>query len=222
MDLSTQTSNVKLLLGLTRVATLEQLKKYDLTEAVSVLGLPIRGPVTCKTRTTQPDSLVDLTFVALEAKWLNSPRRDLMHYAGLSELLCLTEAEDGAEWHLVDLKGREPGRMPDAEIIFPRSVRRHDIFVEFDAGYSRDAVTDKLRAAARSGYSRVLWACSIHGRLSTIASIADTLQRTAQLEGVERLEVVWVDFWSLRDTYSGRPRCHKPNRVTREYPPRLT
>lgn len=222
MHPSTQKKTVRVLLGLTRVATLEQLTKHDLAEAVGWLGLPTRGPVTCRTRTTQPDSLVDLTFVALEEKWLDSERRDLMHYAGLSELLFQVEREEGARWRLIDLKGRGTGRLPDAELIMPGGPRRRDTFVEFDAGYDREAVEDKLRAAAHSGYCRILWACSVHGRLSTIASIADALQRTGQLKGVVKLEVVWVDFWSTRDTYTGRPRCHKPNRVTREYRPWLT
>lgn len=156
--------------------------------------------------------------MALEDTWLNPgiPGQGLMHWAGLAELLLLEEVRPGGRAELVLNPGRGAGRKPDMLIWMPGDGRA-DTAVEFDAGYPNKVVRQKLIAAASAGYRRMLWGCTVHGRLGKIAWLADRMAALGQLAGLRELDLRFTDVWTPGNPYINRPRCHKPMRVIRTY-----
>ena len=216
---NTQKAELRALLAVDQVVTVAQLDRWDLLQAAGYLRLPCLE-LTCRTRVTQPDSYSDLTFVALEREPLDLAPRELMHLCGLAEARRGRVLEPGERWRHVSLKGRSKGNHPDAEIIQTLDRdRRSDCAVEFDAGYARDRVAVKLIAAAADGYTRILWATSIHARTRTVMTLAVQLHRAGRLPNVTRVETRFADFWSAHDPYVDRPRCHKAMTLTQDFSP---
>ena len=200
---------MRALLTVDRVATTAQLERWGLLRAAEQLELP-STKLTCRTRVTHSDSVVDLTFVALLDTHLDLAPRELMHLCGLAEARWGRVLVPGERWQHVTLKGRVKGNHPDAEIVRPADLeRRSDWAVEFDAGYTRARIAQKLEAAAAGGYARILWATSIHDRTRTVTALAARLHRQHRLPGIESIETRYVNFWTPKDPYTNRPRCHK-------------
>lgn len=201
-----------------RVLTTAQLSRRGLLEAAGWMDLP-SVTRTCRTRVTQSESDTDLTFVALSPEDLEHPSRDLMHLVGLAEARHRLPLARGEVWLHVSLQGRVKRHQADAEILQTLDPsRRSDWAVEYDAGYSRKRVADKLVAADEGGYIKVYWATSIHARTRTVMEMAQQLQRAGKLPHLRQVETRFVDFWSLREPYVGRPRCHKPTALTHVFP----
>lgn len=209
---ATRKADLRRLLRDVGVATTVQLERRNLLEAADWLDLP-RVTYTCRTRVTQ-DSAVGLTFMALEEADLDRSARDLMHQAGLAEARWRTALEEGEVWQPVTLRGRQRMHLPDAEIIWPGPDHTRDTAVEFDAGYTGERITAKLQAAAQQGYTRILWATSVHARTRSVMRRARILHHQGRLPGVQRVRTLFVDFWSEGDPYRERPRCHKPGELS--------
>jgi hypothetical protein len=210
-------AELRALLATDRVVTTAQLGRWGLRSAAEWLGLP-QLTRTCRTRVTQSESTVDLTFVAFTEALLDQAPRDLMHLCGLAEIRRARALVPGEQWRHVTLGNRRRGHLPDAEIIqMLDPTRRSDTAVEFDAGYSTTRCKQKLMAAAASGYSRILWATSVHARTRTVGRIAHQLQRSGHLPEVSEVQVRFVDFWSIHNPYVNRPRCHKLMELTQAY-----
>lgn len=207
-------AQLRAMLAIDRVLTTVQLERRGLLRAAEWLELP-RTCRTCRTRTTQSHSTVDLTFVALNSHTLTRPARDLMHDAGLAEARhrVMHALRPSAVWQHVDVAGRRRTHLPDAEVLNLHSRGLQDFAVEFDAGYAPTRVAQKLKAAAEAGYSLVIWATSIHARTGTVAEQARKLHGLGQLPGVEDVVTLFVDFWTLGDPYAKRPRCYKKTLV---------
>ncbi|WP_216322900.1 hypothetical protein [Deinococcus aestuarii] len=209
---ATQKARLRTVLAVDRTLTTVQLERRGLLRAATWLGLP-QVTLTCRTRTTQPHSDTDLSFVALDARWLSRPPRDLMHDAGLGEVRHRIEQKNAmpprAVWQHVTLAGRQRAHLPDAEILNPHPRLRRDWSVEFDAGYAPTRVEQKLEAAAQAGYNVIIWATSVHTRTASVSKQAKKLHDWDRLPGVDGVVVVFVDFWSARDPYEDRPRCKK-------------
>lgn len=210
---ATQKATLLSMLRVDRALTTVQLERRGLLQAADWLGLP-RVTYTCRTRVTQSDSCVDLTFVSMDESWLKSSPRDLMHWAGLGE----ARAQLGRvkldlpahRWQHVDLGGRHKSHLPDAELIGPAGQTDRDGAVEFDAGYSPAKVALKMEAAAAAGYRLLIWATSIHRRTITVPEQAREFHRLGLLPDLVGVIVLFVDFWSAVSPYDDRPRCHKP------------
>lgn len=199
------------------VLTTAQLERWGLLRAATWLELPT-VTMTCRTRVTQSESDTDLTFVALEAEHLDQAPRELMHLCGLAEARRGRVLAAGEEWRHVRLAGRSKGHQPDAEVVqLLDGTRRSDCAVEFDAGYSTKRISQKLEAATNAGYSRILWATSIHRRAETVMDQATRLHRQGRLVDLRLVETQFVDFWSPHDPYTNRPRCYKPMRLTQAF-----
>lgn len=209
--LTLQKAELRRALSTDRTLTTVQLQRRGLLHAA--VGLP-EVTYTCRTRVTQSDSGTDLTFVALTQETLARPPRELMHDAGTAEArhVLRRELPAGATWQPTVAAGRARLRLPDAEVLHGPDARQ-DWWVEFDAGYAPHEVDAKLEAAARAGYTRLVWATSIHARTRTVPEQATTLHRLHLLPGVLEVTTVFVDFWSWREPYTGRSRCHKPMRT---------
>jgi hypothetical protein len=218
----TQKANLRRMLELDRVLTTAQLERRGLLQAADWLKLP-RITYTCRTRVTQPDSGVDLTFVALDEEWLRNTPRELMHWAALGEAragVLRLGFLDSYQWQHVELSGGRRTHLPDAELIGRADFNHNDCSVkfdndssvEFDAGYSPAKVERKMEAAAEAGYRLLIWATSIHSRTVTVSDQARRLHNLGLLPGVDGVIVLFVDFWSVKDPYMDRPRCHKPIR----------
>ncbi|GAA5514946.1 hypothetical protein Dcar01_03710 [Deinococcus carri] len=207
-------------LAIDRVLTTAQLTRRGLLETAEWLELP-RVTRTCRTRVTQSESDTDLTFVALRAEDLDCPSRDLMHLAGLAEARHRITLAEGEVWRHVSLQGRVKRHQAHAEILQTLDPsRRSDWAVEYDAGYSWGRITDKLVAADEGGYLKVYWATSIHARTLTVMTLAQQLQQAGRLPHLTQVETRFVDFWTPREPYVGRPRCHKPTALTHVFPAR--
>ncbi|WP_216325965.1 hypothetical protein [Deinococcus aestuarii] len=207
-----QKAKLRAALALDRTLTTVQLERRGLLQAATWLGLP-QVTLTCRTRTTQPHSDTDLSFVALDARWLSRPPRDLMHDAGLGEARHRIEQRGDmpprAVWQHVTLAGRQRVHLPDAEVLIPHPQRQMDWAVEFDAGYSPQRIERKLEAAASAGYRWMFWATSVHDRTTRVLGQAEDLHHLGRLPGLAGITTIFVDFWSLRDPYVGRRRCLK-------------
>lgn len=208
---ATQKAKLRATLAIDRTLTTVQLERRGLLRAARWLGLP-EVTRTCRTRTTQPHSDTNLTFVALDARWLSRPSRDLMHDAGLGEARHRV-LPDGippqAVWQHVTLAGRQRVHLPDAEMLIAHPQQRRDWAVEFDAGYSPQRIEQKLEAAACAGYRWMIWATSVHDRTLRVREQADDLHYRGRLPGLAGLTTVFVNFWSPQDPYVRRRRCFK-------------
>lgn len=205
-----QKAGLRRLLAVDQVVTTAQLRRWGLSEAAGWLGLP-EVTFTCRTRVTQSESGVDLTFVSLDAETLNLAPRDLLHLAGAAEVRRRLVLGEGESWRHIVTAGRERGSWPDAEIVCPWGERRGvDWGVEVDLGYAPARIREKLRAAALAGYGGLIWGTSIHERTATLPSKIMEWFASGDLPGVQGVLVLFIDVWSERDPYSGRPRCHKP------------
>lgn len=207
-------AQLRAMLAIDRTLTTVQLERRGLLKATEWLDLP-QICRTCRTRTTQSHSTVDLTFVALNPRTLARSARDLMHDAGLAEARHRVHhgLHPNAIWQHVDVAGRKRTHLPDAEVLNLHSRRLQDFAVEFDAGYAPARVEQKLKAAAEAGYSLIIWATSIHARTSTVAAQARKLHGLGQLLGVDDVVTLFVDFWTLGDPYARRTRCYKKTLV---------
>ena len=194
------------------VVTAAQLQRWGWWAAAQALELPSLTR-TCRVRVTDPESGRDLRFLALDRETLSRAPRDLMHLAGLAEARRRLALEPGETWRLLNARGAAMGdtrHWPDAEIVQQLdNSRRSDWAVEFDAGYSRARIRQKLQAAATAGFTRLYWASSIHTRVETVLREMLLLKGGGTLPRVTRVETRFVDFWSRHDPYVGRPRCHK-------------
>ena len=201
------------MLRVDRVLTTVQLERRGLLQVADWLELP-RVTYTCRTRVTQSDSGVDLTFVAEDEAWLRNSPRELMHWAGLgegrSQLGRVGLDLYAHRWQHVDLGGRLRSPLPDAELIGPAGQTDRDGAAEYDSGYSPSKVALKMEAAAMAGYRLLIWATSIHSRTITLPEQARELHRLDLLPGLAGVIVLFVDFWSPGTPYDDRPRCHKP------------
>lgn len=214
---ATQKAELRALLAVDSVVTAAQLQRWGLAQAAQWLELP-RVTLTCRTRVTQSESTTDLTFVARSADQLARAPRELMHLSGLAETRRGRVLEPGQVWQHVNLKGRAKIHQPDAEIVQLLDVaRRSDWSVELDTGYSPQRIAQKLEAATTAGYSRILWATTVHRRTQTVLDQASWLQRKGKLPDLTQIETQFVDFWSANDPYVNRPRCHKPMRLSRTF-----
>lgn len=215
---ATQKAQLRSLLTTDLVVTSAQLQRWGLLRAAEWLALP-RVTHTCRTRITQSDSDTDLTFVALDSEHLTRSPRDLMHLCGLAEARRHHQVAPGEVWQHVSLKGRTRGHQPDAEIVQHLDLaRRSDWAVEFDTGYATARIAKKLEAAAQAGYTRLLWATTIHRRVQTVMRQATELQRQGRLPEVVWIETRFVNLWSPENPYGPRPRCHKAFILTRSFP----
>lgn len=207
-SLATQRATLRDLLEACRVVTRQQLLRWGLLDAAREWQLPYQS-LSVRTRTTQPHSVVVLTFVALDPYWLRRPARDLMHWAAAAELYWCGAVPPGWTWQLVDGTGGRRGRVPDAQIICPNDSAR-DVAVEVDPGYSSAKVKAKLSAYAASGYGSVFWGVTVQGRVPRIIVVAQALQHTGVLAGMRIIAARYINFWTATDPYRGRPRCRKP------------
>lgn len=212
-----QKAQLRSLLAVDQVVTTAQLERWGLLNAATWLDLP-RVLRTCRTRVTQSESDLDLTFVALEQAVLAQAPRELMHLCGLAEARRDRVFVVGEHWQHVRVKGRRKSHQPDAEIVQVLDhTRRSDCAVEFDAGYAPARITQKLEAACESGYTRILWATSIHGRTRSVLEQAAQLQRQGRLPELRQMETRFVNFWVPVNPYQPRPRCSKPVALSRTF-----
>jgi len=210
-------AELRLLLAVDQVVTTAQLERWGLLNAATWLDLP-RVTRTCRTRVTQSESDLDLTFVALEPAVLAQAPRELMHLCGLAEARRGRVLLPGERWQHVHLKGRRKAHQPDAEIVqLLDPARRSDWSVELDTGYAVGRIAQKMEAACEAGYTRILWATTIHGRTRSVLDQATRLQRQGHLPDLVRIETQFVNFWSSGDPYLDRPRCHKPVALSRAF-----
>lgn len=200
---------LRFLLGTTAVATTVTLERVGLLRASEWLHLP-RTTRTCRTRVTQSNTNIDLTFVALAPAALELPTRDLMHQAAVAECMATQLTQGEGTWRLTPQSGVT---VPDAEILSPLS-NRLDCAVEIDLGYPPKVIRRKLEAFCEHGYSRILWATSIHARTVTVVDIAQELRQENRLPGLVSLETRYLNFWSTGDPYAERRRNSKPMAVT--------
>lgn len=206
---ATQRVRLQQILRIDRTVTTVQLGRWDLLQAAERLGLP-QVIYSCRTRITQSDSTVNLTFVALDDVTLDRAPRDLMHDAGLAEARAHHVLESGAHWRHVTLRGRARLHLPDAEIIGPDLEHTRDWAVEFDAGYSRKVIREKVQAMCAQGYTRLLWASSIHDRTRSVQALVRALWVAGDAPGLEIVETRFCDFWTADcDPYRHRPRNAK-------------
>ncbi|PNY82745.1 hypothetical protein [Deinococcus koreensis] len=208
---ATQRAQLQFLFREVPVVTTVQLHRLGLLRAAGSLTLPERTR-DCVTRVTQQRSVTRLSFVALKASTLQRPAQVLQHLAGVAEArLQLGELAPGERFSLIATRGRPSGNQPDAELLLGGPSGYQDQALEFDAGYPKLRVDEKLRAFAEQGYTGILWATSVHGRVETLFQRMRDLRAAGELPGVERCQVTFVDFWTAhRDPYGHRPRCHKP------------
>lgn len=193
------------LLRANRVVPLSLLQRWGLEEAAMSMGLPSRI-LSGLTRSRQPHSLVEMTFLAFEQKHFT---QEAFHLAGVVEMWMRIGDEGGKVWKLVDARGRERSRMPDAELVMPGQLHT-DTAIEFDAGYSMKTIHAKLKAFAAVGYSKVMWGTAEHARVKTLAhaivSWVNAGDYPANLKGIQ---VAYVNYWSTKNPYIDRARCHK-------------
>lgn len=192
-----------------RVVTSVQLSRWGLLETADSFGLPHRT-YTLRTRSTQASSAVDLTFYAGDSDWLSAAPRDLMHWATIAEGRHKIGCLYGQELVYVDLGGRDRADLPDAELL--QSDGSPDWAVEADAGYSKERIVRKIVTASRAGYGRLAWLTTVHARTTTLPTIVEDVVRSGLPGTLRAVDIYFVDFWSQRDPYHGRPRCHKPMR----------
>ena len=199
-----------------RVLTTVQLERQGLMAAAEELKLP-RVTLTYRTRVTQPHSSIGLTFVALDETFLRRPQHELMHDAGLAEARRQSPALREKTLKHLDLRGQTRGRLPDAVYLAPSLETALDWAIEFDAGYDRERIEAKLRAADREGYANYLWATTIRARTVQIGEVLRKLHAQEGLRHLEHVEARFVDFWSIRDPYQDSRRTHK--RLSVEFAP---
>lgn len=212
-------AELRLLLTTCQVVTIHQLRRLGLERAAQWLQLP-RATYSCRTRATQQDSTRNLEFVALEAAVLQAAPRDLMHLAGTAEAYIWHRYGAGQEtgahrWSLVELAGRSRDRLPDAEIL-RRPGRGNDSAVEFDAGYLPEKAELKAQAFASQGYSHLLWATTVQGRVKSLAEEFSLLHSLGRLPNIRRVDVIWANIWEDAP-YRVRPRCRKAVHVSRVF-----
>lgn len=212
-------AELRRLLTTCRVVTIHQLRRLELEQAAEWLQLP-RATYSCRTRATQQESTRKLEFVALEEEVLRHAPRDLMHWAGTAEAYIWHRYGSGWEtgapqWSLVELSGRSRDRLPDAEIL-RRPGRRWDSVVEFDAGYAPTKARLKARAFADQGYSHLLWATTVQGRVKSLAEDFSVLYSLGKLPNIRRVDVIWANIWEDAP-YRARPRCHKAVHISRVF-----
>ncbi|MBB6016918.1 hypothetical protein ACFP9V_03985 [Deinococcus radiopugnans] len=199
------------------VLTTVQLERRGLLRAADGLALP-RVTYTCRTRVNDAGSDLELTFIGKDTASLRAAPRELMHLAGLAEARSRLTLTPGEQWRHVSLSGRTREQHPDAEIVQTLDLTHaSDAAVEFDAGYDLKRVERKLCAFAEHGYSRLLWATTIHSRVRAVINLAQRLQAGGKLPHVTRVETYYVNFWRTRNPYDGRPRCHKPFTLHQSY-----
>lgn len=210
-----QKALLRQMLAVDRVVTTAQLQRHGLLGVADRLELP-QVTYACRTRINQPTSEVNLTFVAWASDVLSGTPSELMHLAGLAEARQrLGPLASGSEWRHISLAGNLRTQLPDAEIV--HSLPGLDGAVEFDAGYDTKKRVQKLKSFVRNGYTRLYWMTTIHGRVSKVMHEMQQLEKQGLLPHVLDAEVVFVNFWSVRDPYVNRPRCHKPFRLRTEF-----
>jgi hypothetical protein len=214
--LAPDSAQLRELLHTTRVLTTVQLGRLGLQAAATRLQLP-EVTRTCRTRVTQQDSTVDLTFVALTPAVLNRAYRDLMHDAGVAEAYLRLQPPHPSRWRLLQSGGLGREHRPDAEYLTDPADHRHDHAIEFDAGYAPRKIEEKLRAMVQQGYTRLTWATSVHGRVDRVMSVIVRLQARGELPGLLLAQTLFVEFWARSSPYSGRPRCRKSDRLVRQF-----
>lgn len=210
---ATRRAQLRAALAIDGVLTNAQLTRRGWLKEADALALP-RVTFTCRVRVTDSESGRDLTFVALEPEKLQQAPRELMHLAGLGEARARLTLAEGEVWRHLTARGAGglglAQQWPDAEIVQSLDAsRRSDWAVEFDAGYSRRRIREKVIAAGEAGFTRLYWATSIHARTRSVLREIIMLQAQGKLPQVVRAETRYVNFWSVREPYEGRPRCHK-------------
>lgn len=207
MSAQEQSNLLSELFELNRMVTAGQLERWGLVEAARRLALPSRVQ-SVKTQVTQDSSLRDLTFVAVDERLLLRPERELKHWSALSEVWWTTELGKHGRWKVLDGRGREGRRMPDAQVsdswLDPWAV-------EIDCGYGKDQIERKLLGIAEARFRRVVWATTVHDRVRRMGWLIDDLWVAGELKVIEEYEIRYCNFWNNQDPYQNRPRCFKRN-----------
>ncbi|GGL89916.1 hypothetical protein GCM10010840_29900 [Deinococcus aerolatus] len=195
------------LLKVNRMVTSGQLERWGLAEAAGRLGLPSRLQ-SVRTQVTQPSSLRNLRFVGTDERLLRRPERELKHWAALSEVWWTMWLGKHGVWEVLDGRGREGRRMPDARV---SGLWWEPWAIEIDCGYDKPQIQRKLLGIAEAGYRRVVWATTVHDRVRRVGWLIDDLWRDGKLTGLEEYEIRFCNFWISQDPYQNRPRCYKRN-----------
>ncbi|WP_139322778.1 hypothetical protein [Deinococcus marmoris] len=196
-------------MAIDRVLTTVQLERRGLLKTAEQMGLTLVER-TCRTRVNQPGSLTDLTFVLDRPELAGESSAALMHWAGLAEHRFRTKkimSEKGADWRLLDLKGRGQHHLPDAALRFKDG---HEWAVELDTGYPPATIKAKLRAASATGYTDVMWTTTTRSRVVSLRKTVTTLDSEGLLPGLNSVMVFYVDFWCLDQKYGLRPYSTVP------------
>lgn len=211
---ATLKAELRRFLGQHPVVTTMQLERWGWAQAADWLDLP-RLSLDVRTQVTQPSSQVELTFVAHTEAALLDPPHVLLHSALLAETWAVLNATQaafpGEGFRYVSLRGRGQGRLPDAEIQLFENEPGLDSAVEVDTGYPPRRCHEKLHSYALQGFSSLVWATTVHGRVTSMARQIETLQRLGQLPGVREYLVLYVNVSRPGDPYRPRPRGHKLN-----------
>lgn len=207
MSVQEQSNLLSELFELNRMVTAGQLERWGLVEAARRLELLSRVQ-SVKTQVTQDSSLRDITFVAVDERLLLRPERELKHWSALSEVWWATWLGKHGVWEVLDGRGREGRRMPDAQVsdswLDPWAI-------EIDCGYGKSQIERKLLGIAEAGFRRVVWATTVHDRVRRMGWLIDDLWREGKLTAVEEYDIRYCNFWSSQDPYQNRPRCFKHN-----------
>lgn len=196
------------MLAIDRTLTTVQLERLDLLTTAQQMGL-VTVDRTCRTRVTQPGSQTELRFVVADPSYQSLPSSTLMHWAGVAEVRGRMREAYRPLLQLNTLTGRERRHLPDAEVHLPDGKV---VAVEFDAGYSREVIAAKLRAASNAGYSAVIWGTSVRLRAEKVTLTAQEMRD--ELTGLGSIAGMHVDFWSPGQPYSARRYSQRKDKYT--------
>ncbi|WP_331823443.1 hypothetical protein [Deinococcus sp. YIM 134068] len=196
------------MLAIDRTLTTVQLERLDLLTTAQQMGL-VTVDRTCRTRVTQPGSQTELRFVVADPSYQSLPSSTLMHWAGVAETRGHIGEAYGPLLQLNTLTGRERRHLPDAEIHVPDG---RVVAVEFDAGYPREVIAAKLRAASNAGYSGLIWGTSVRARAATVPLFAREMRN--ELPGLQSIHGIYIDFWSPGKPYAARRYSQRKDKYT--------
>lgn len=216
MDIDEQRSAVLKTVSNGRVATVAQLERRGLGQALRALELP-QLTLSVRVRSNDRSSLRDVTFLAATSKALTQPPRTLTHKAAITELELKLDLLDAAP-------GKPQVRPPP--VTKGRHCRTDGMMhtdrtdgtaqksaLEVDLGYNLARIQQKVASVGRDGrqnYDDYLLATTVHQRTTSVPEKLKSAAASGTPFGTLRsCTVVWVDFWSTKEPYLGRPRCYK-------------
>ena len=219
-----QKAKLRRLIGTHGVYTTVQLERLGLLRAAEWLGLR-QVTHTRRTSIVQVSSERDLTFVLGEQVNAQLPGRELMHKAGVAEAYLRLEFRDDLHKRYTPRKltPQERQAMPDAfgVLKFPDPEAPHTLLylLELDAGYTQSRIRRKLRGfdqlpILRSGEGWLIWATTVHSRVDTLVDLILKEDDRDPFTRLNRVTLLFTDFWTSGDPYVRGPRFHKPMQLT--------